>query len=213
MRGLRTGDLTRVAVVVLAMAALQFVIAVQTHALVMPLHPIVVVELLGLPLLWVLGRRGRLRAGFRRAMATYLSVLVGVSVLNAIALLVAVVSGSSDAPIALLAAGFAIVGINWLSFGVIYWWLDAADPAIRAAGGNEAPDFLFPQQQLTESGAAWQPRLLDYLYVSFTNLLAFSPTDTMPLRPRTKVLFMLQSAISTFTAVVIVGHAINSLPG
>jgi hypothetical protein len=26
----------------------------------------------------------------------------------------------------------------------------------------------------------WMPELLDYLYVSFTNATAFSPTDTMP---------------------------------
>lgn len=211
MRGFRTGDLGRVAVVVVAMSLLQLLIAEQTQVRALRVHPVVLIELAGLPLLWVLGRRGRLRAGFRRAMATYLALLVAVSVLNGILLLVAVVRGSSDAPVALLLSGFAIVGINWLSFGVIYWWLDAADPAIRAAGGSEEPDFLFPQQQMDAPG--WQPRFIDYLYVSFTNLLAFSPTDTMPLRPRTKVLFMLQSTISTFTAVVIVGHAINSLPG
>lgn len=211
MRGIRTSDLGSVAVVVVAMAGLQLGIAELTGAQQLRLHPVVLLELLGLPLLWVLGRRGRMRLGFRRAMATYLGLLVAVSVLNAIALLIAVVRGSTDSPVVLLIAGFAIVGINWLSFGVIYWWLDAADPAIQAAGGNEAPDFLFPQQQVGDPG--WQPSLLDYLYVSFTNLLAFSPTDTMPLRHRTKVLFMLQSTISTFTAVVIVGHAINSLPG
>lgn len=211
MRGFRTGDLGRVGLVVVSMSLLQLVIADQTGVSDLRLHPIVLLELAGLPLLWALGRREQLRTGFRRAMATYLALLVAVSVGNAIMLLIAVVRGSSDAPIALLLAGFAIVAINWLSFGVIYWWLDAADPAIRAAGGSEEPDFLFPQQQLSVPG--WEPRLLDYLYVSFTNLLAFSPTDTMPLRHRTKVLFMLQSTISTFTAVVILGHAINALPG
>jgi len=25
----------------------------------------------------------------------------------------------------------------------------------------------------------WEPRFLDYLYTSFTNVMAFSPTDTM----------------------------------
>ena len=43
------------------------------------------------------------------------------------------------------------------------------------------------------SAAGWHPRFADYLYVSFTNASAFSPTDTMPLTRWAKLLMMLQS--------------------
>jgi hypothetical protein len=70
-------------------------------------------------------------------------------------------------------------------------------------------DFQFPQQQaLVEE---WHPMLFDYLYVAYTNILAFSPTDAMPLTHRVKLLFTVQSAISVLTVVVTVGHAINVL--
>lgn len=158
----------------------------------------------------VVSRRWAIGSRLRALMSVYLGMLVAISIGNAILLLVSVIRDSSDAPVALLVGGFDVLAVNMLSFGLIYWWLDAADPAIKAAGGAESADFLFPQQIMAD--LPWQPRLPDYLYVSFTNLLAFSPTDTMPLRVRTKVLFMVQSTTSTFCAVVILGHAINSLP-
>ncbi len=165
----------------------------------------------GTPLAWiVVGQRRAIGRRLRSLMSLYLGMLVAISIGNAVLLLVSVIRDSSDAPVALLIGGFDVMAVNMFSFGLIYWWLDAADPAIKAAGGAESADFLFPQQ--TIAGSRWHPRLMDYLYVSFTNLLAFSPTDTMPLRVRTKLLFMVQSTTSTFCAVVILGHAINSLP-
>jgi len=178
---------------------------------VAPHHLVAVLDLLGIPLVWIVASgRHRLDRRVRLAMSAFLTYLVSICVANSFALLALVVKESSEAPIRLLVAGFGVMAVNMLSFGLIYWWLDAADPIIRSEGGDESPDFLFPQQVLT--GSDWQPRLLDYVYVSFTNLLAFSPTDTMPLRGRTKILFMVQSTVSTFCALVILGHAINSLP-
>lgn len=196
-------------VLVVLLAILQWVVA-YSHAPA-PHGTVATLILLGLPLAWLVARgRRAIGSTVRLLMSTYLVFLVAASIVNAVLLLLAVMQDSSDAPIALLIGGFEVMAINMLSFGLIYWWLDAADPAIRAGGGEESPDFLFPQQMMP--GSTWQPQLTDYVYVAFTNLLAFSPTDTMPLRVRTKVLFMVQSATSTFCAVVILGHAINSLP-
>ena len=55
--------------------------------------------------------------------------------------------------------------------------------------------------------------LSDYLYTAYTNLVAFSPTDTMPLTRRVKLLFTLQSVITLVTILVTVSRAINMLPG
>ena len=37
------------------------------------------------------------------------------------------------------------------------------------------------------------PTFVDYLYLSFTNSTAFSPTDTLPLTPIAKMLMLAQS--------------------
>ena len=42
----------------------------------------------------------------------------------------------------------------------------------------------------------WEPTFIDYLYVSFTNATAFSPTDTMPLSRWAKTLMAVQSAVA-----------------
>lgn len=198
-----------VGMLIACLAAFQVLVSF-THKFA-PHGSVAAVMLLGLPLAWmVLRSRRSIGPRLRMIMSAYLVCLVGMSIANAVLLLLAVMRDSSGNPIALLLSGFGVMAINMMSFGLIYWWLDAADPAIRAGGGEESPDFLFPQQMI--SGSTWRPRLVDYVYVAFTNLLAFSPTDTMPLRARTKVLFMVQSATSTFCAVVILGHAINALP-
>ena len=59
----------------------------------------------------------------------------------------------------------------------------------------------------------WQPRFGDHLYLAFTNVVAFSPTDTLPLTLRVKALMALQSMISLSVVVVVLARVINILPG
>ena len=61
------------------------------------------------------------------------------------------------------------------------------------------------------SKTVWSPGFIDYLYVSFTNATAFSPTDTMPLTPRAKILMMVESAISLLTIALVAARAVNIL--
>jgi len=58
---------------------------------------------------------------------------------------------------------------------------------------------------------AWSPSFLDYLYVSFTNATAFSPTDTMPLTIMAKSLMGIQSAASLLTVALVAARAVNIL--
>ena len=60
---------------------------------------------------------------------------------------------------------------------------------------------------LAEPG--WHPQFVDYLYVSFTGAMAFSPTDTMPLRRRTKLLMLAESSISALTVLLVAARAVN----
>jgi hypothetical protein len=57
----------------------------------------------------------------------------------------------------------------------------------------------------------WFPRFTDYLYTSFTNATAFSPTDTMPLTGWAKLLMTVQSLASLLTVALVVSRAVNIL--
>jgi hypothetical protein len=97
-------------------------------------------------------------------------------------------------------------------FGLWYWELDRGGPSARHDPHHREPDFLFPQ--MATPGAArpdWAPGFLDYLYVSFTNATAFSPTDTMPLTPLAKGLMGVQSAASLLTVALVAARAVNIL--
>jgi hypothetical protein len=112
----------------------------------------------------------------------------------------------------LLASGAAIYLTNIIAFGIWYWELERGGPFARAAGGRQHPDFLFPQMASPELAPPhWAPQFLDYLYVSFTNVVAFSPTDTMPLSRWAKVLMGLQSAVSLTTTALVIARAVNVL--
>ena len=55
----------------------------------------------------------------------------------------------------------------------------------------------------------WHPRLFDYMYVSFTNSIAFSPTDAMPLTRRAKVLMLSEAGVSAITVLLVAARAVN----
>jgi hypothetical protein len=94
----------------------------------------------------------------------------------------------------------AIVSLtqDWTLWGLPWWvWLIPAGPelvlllplALRRPSQRleqpPPPDFQFPQMdnpRLAQPG--WQAELLDYIYVSYTNSIAFSPTDVLPLTRR-----------------------------
>ena len=57
----------------------------------------------------------------------------------------------------------------------------------------------------------WLPDFVDYLYVSFTNALAFSPTDVMPMTRWAKLTMLGQSVISVITVALVIARAVNIL--
>ena len=56
----------------------------------------------------------------------------------------------------------------------------------------------------------WRPHFIDYLYVAFTTANAFSPTDTMPMVPWTKLAMGTQALISFALIGVVFARAINA---
>lgn len=180
-----------------------------------PLWLIPVIELIGIPLtvmIWLSQRKEWVRVSdhlLNDAMTAYLCFLAAMSAMNAALLLRTLLEKTGDTAARLLLGGFCVLAINVFTFGLIYWWIDGGGPARRAAGKVERWDFLFPQQT---AGHDWSPTLIDYFFTAYTNIIAFSPTDTMPLSHRVKLLFTAQSAISLVTVLVTVSRAINMLP-
>jgi hypothetical protein len=114
----------------------------------------------------------------------------------------------------LILAGSELWVTNVLLFGLWYWELNRGGPLPRRSGSEHKPDFLFPQMATPELHQdEWMPGLFDYLYVSFTNATAFSPTDAMPLTQAAKTLMAGQSLIALVTVALVVARAVNILSG
>ena len=82
-----------------------------------------------------------------------------------------------------------------------------------ASTSTSPADFLFPQLQVGDgtSSHGWAPRFLDYLFVAWNASTAFSPTDTLVMSRRVKVLMMIQTLTSLTTIAVLAARAINTL--
>jgi uncharacterized membrane protein len=112
----------------------------------------------------------------------------------------------------LVLAGALIWLTNVMIFGLWYWETDRGGPGVRAAGRDGPPDFLFPQMtDDTIEPVDWRPLFIDYLYVSLTNGLALSPTDTMPLSRMAKCMMGVQSLVSVVTIALVISRAVNIL--
>src|SRR4051794_14228020 len=147
----------------------------------------------------------------RNVSVALLGLLIAADVVAVGALLVAL-AGSDAASLSsgeLLAHGAVVWLTNIVTFGLLFWILDEGGPLERAERGRPAPDFQFPQDAAGQSG--WSPRLSDYLYVSLTNAIAVSPTDTMPLTRRAKFLMAVESLISYAVVILVVSRAVNVL--
>ena len=61
------------------------------------------------------------------------------------------------------------------------------------------------------AGADWYPKFIDYLNLSFTTAMAFSPTDVSAIRSWAKLMMMAEDVISLLVALLVVARAVNIL--
>ena len=57
----------------------------------------------------------------------------------------------------------------------------------------------------------WSPLYLRLLYLGYTNAVAFSPTDAMPLAHWAKAAMLIQSMISILILSLVIARAVNIL--
>jgi uncharacterized membrane protein len=150
----------------------------------------------------------------RRLALVLLAILV-LGNLTGLAILVAGLVSTSTKRLSggeLLLTGAALWATNVLVFALWFWEIDAGGPVARARHPRKKPDFQFSQDenpQLAEDD--WSPQVWDYLYVSLTNSIAFSPTDAMPLTRHAKALMALGSIISVVAVLLVAARAVNVL--
>lgn len=158
---------------------------------------------------------GRISRSSRALRLASMLLIASISLANAWSaarLIKGLVLGASLSAESLLGRGGAIYATNIIVFGLWYWELDRGGPAARAQALSPYPDFLFPQQANPELAPEhWRPVFWDYLWLSYTNATAFSPTDVMPLSRWAKCLMFVQSAISLTTVALVVARAVNIL--
>jgi len=154
---------------------------------------------------------------------TFSAVLVLVNQLGVANVVMRLIDGSADGASVLLEAAQVWV-TNVIAFGLLYWELDRGGPVARGTlPRRELPlaDFAFPQDDEEDAShevaaassrlGDWRPGFVDYLYVSLTNTMAFSPTDAMPLRSRTKLLMSVQALTGFVLLALVISRAVNIL--
>jgi uncharacterized membrane protein len=102
---------------------------------------------------------------------------------------------------------------NVIAFAVVFWEIDRGGPFARRFEGvrDDAPmDFRFPQQDGSPgTDPHWQPEFFDYLYFSLSSMMAFSPTDVMPLTHRAKALMAYESLTGFVLLALVIARAVN----
>ncbi len=148
----------------------------------------------------------------RRSLALALTALASLANIISLALSHLLLHHGTSNGRELIVSGVLIWLTNVLIFGLWYWETDRGGAGKRAAGHDGPPDFFFPQMSDDRiQQPNWRPQFIDYLYLSLTNALALSPTDTMPLTPMAKSIMGLQSLVSLVTIGLIIARAVNIL--
>jgi uncharacterized membrane protein len=148
----------------------------------------------------------------RRVAIALIALVSAVNAISVILLAHYTLRGHAKNGIALTFSGIALWGTNVLLFALWYYEVDRGGPVARLLGEKYYPDFMFIQ--MTDDGKQnvppdWKPGLTDYLYLSFTNATAFSPTDTMPLTATAKWLMSLQAMVSLVIVILVVARAVG----
>jgi hypothetical protein len=153
--------------------------------------------------------------GKRRETALILLGIVSLAnALLLVAVLASLLNGQEHSGGQLLLKAGTLWGTNTITYGLWFWAVDQGGPVRRCEPDPPPPDFQFPQLENPELAAPdWYPQLLDYLYVSLTNSIAFSPTDAMPLSRRAKLLMASESVVSALTTLLVAARAVNIFKG
>jgi uncharacterized membrane protein len=198
------------ALIAIAIAVAIYVL-LPAHAALLPRWIVpVVLGLMLVPLLALNPRRFTRETTWSRGLSIGLAVVLAVAnQIEVVSIVGQLVNGSTEAPTVLLSA-LQVWLTDVVAFALIYWELDRGGPfARRMSDRGLAPDFRFPQED--NGPTAWQAGFVDYLYFSLSNMMAFSPTDVMPLTPRAKAFMGAQAFTGFVLLALVISRAVNIL--
>lgn len=181
--------------------------------------------LLLVPLVIVNPSRFRKQTAWSRTISLALVAVIGATNLLSLGLLVdSLLNETADDGKRILLAALQVWLTNVIVFGLAYWELDRGGPVKRShLPHKQLPhaDFRFAHDEnaatvdevaaTASSKSTWRPTLVDYLYVSVTNSSAFSPTDTMPLSTRAKLMMSVQSTAALIISLLVISKAVSAL--
>lgn len=157
-----------------------------------------------------------------RIASVVLACIVILSNLASLVLLVAQL-GSDEDGMKMLLGAMQVWATGVIGYALLYWEVDRGGPVVRRrAPRGEVPlaDWRFSQDENRDTvqevkhgsseTADWVPEFIDYFYMSLTNSSAFSPTDTMPLSSRAKLLMGSQATAALLTSLLVVARAVGS---
>jgi uncharacterized membrane protein len=155
----------------------------------------------------------RERAWSRWLSIALAAILVVVNQVTIVLVVRELVVGDSTGPAVLLTAAMVWI-TNVIAFAFVYWELDLGGPFARRLHGSRATenmDFRFPQHDGAPGNKFWEPAFFDYAYFSLSNMMAFSPTDVMPMTTRAKALMAYQAMTGFVLLALVISRAINIL--
>jgi len=160
---------------------------------------------------WHRPHQALVEMGIRREVRIGLLALASASNgLLVFTVIASLVSGQETSGAHLLLKGSAVWLTNVILFGLWFWLFDRGGPVSRLGADAPPADFQFPQMENPDLAApGWRPHFLDYMYVSFTNSIAFSPTDAMPLNRWAKMLMLVEASLSAMVILLVAARAVN----
>jgi len=213
-------------------AVIAVLVAIALYALLpepLLLLPRLLIPVLGLLLLIALivvnPTRLTRQSRLSRLASLGLVVLIGLAnTVSLVLLLRGLLASEVQNGRSLLVAALQVWLTNVIVFGLAYWELDRGGPVTRTQKPRDQippADFRFSQDENHDNvsevaagsskNSGWVPALHDYLYVSLTNSTAFSPTDTMPLTGRAKLLMGVEATSALIVSVLVISRGVGIL--
>lgn len=139
-------------------------------------------------------------------------ILLAVTQVLLVQLVIELLTAPVNDGFAILLAALQLWVTNAIAFGLLYWEMDLGGPVARASSPRTPAraDFLFPQDTLPGC-EAWRPRYFDYLYVSLTAGIAFSPADALPITRRAKAFLAVEALAGFIMSVLVIARAVSAI--
>jgi hypothetical protein len=187
--------------------------------------PVLEVVLLGV-LVATNPRRLTRETRLSRLVSIGLAAVIIVTNMVSLGMLIAELTDSHASAGNLLLAAMQVWVTNVIGFGLLFWEIDRGGPVSRNERRRDelpAADWRFSQDEnddavvevsrTSSATSGWVPTFVDYLFLSVTNSSAFSPTDTMPLTSRAKMLMAVEATAALLTSLLVVARAVGTLGG